>query len=257
MRAAPSLVLLALGLTVPLGPAAAQQHWSWPEKAENLKVLPADTPKEQLQQVMHSFTDGLGVRCTHCHVAKEGVEEIHSLSDIDFPSDASPNKDTARLMMKMVGAINDDWLSKVKEDEGETKVTMSCNTCHRGLPRPISLQTELSAVYAKDGIDSTVAKYQDLREKFYGSGSFDFGEGSLNELGYELLQGDHAADAVTVFKLNAEEFPESGNVWDSLGEGWLAVGDRDQAISCYEKAVELDPRNRNAAAQLEKLRSGE
>jgi hypothetical protein len=59
----------------------------------------------------------LGVGCTHCHV------------DFDhFESDANRVKQTAREMMRMVEALNRERF------EGERRVT--CNTCHRGQPRP-------------------------------------------------------------------------------------------------------------------------
>lgn len=245
------LVPVVLVLALPLGPAAAQTRWSWPEKAENLKVLPPDLPPEQLSAVMHGFTSALGVRCVHCHVGEDGVP----LSEVDFVSDENPNKETARLMLQMLGAINDDWLSRVEPAEGEQRVNMWCHTCHRGQPRPMTLGENLSEVYAGDGVEAAVTRYHELREKFYGAGSFDFREGALNNFGYQLLQDGHPADALVMFRLNADQFPESGNVWDSLGEAYLAVGDRDQAVACYEKAVAMDPRNRNAAAQLEKIRS--
>lgn len=50
-------------------------------------------------------------------------------------------------------------------------------------------------------------------------GGYDFGERSLNTFAYELLgAGDHQG-AIAVFRLNASEFPQSGNVWDSLARG--------------------------------------
>ena len=49
------------------------------------------------------------------------------------------------------------------------------------------------------------------------------------------------ARAVAIFELNAEAFPGSWNVWDSLGEALASAGRRDEAIRCYERALELDP----------------
>jgi predicted Zn-dependent protease len=43
----------------------------------------------------------------------------------------------------------------------------------------------------------------------------------LNTFGYELLEGKDAAGAIQIFKLNAESFPESANVWDSLAEAYM------------------------------------
>ena len=55
------------------------------------------------------------------------------------------------------------------------------------------------------------------------------------------------------FRLNAERFPESGNVWDSLAEGYLRAGDRGKARQYYEKSLEIDPSNENARTVLQDL----
>ena len=55
---------------------------------------------------------------------------------------------------------------------------------------------------------------------------------------------------------NAEEFPLSGNVWDSLAEAYLTSGNKVLAEIYYRKALELDPQNANALEKLAKLREG-
>lgn len=61
------------------------------------------------------------------------------------------------------------------------------------------------------------------------------------------------ARAVTVFTLNAEAFPSSANVYDSLGEASLVRADTARAIANYRRSLALDPGNSNAAAVLERL----
>jgi CubicO group peptidase (beta-lactamase class C family) len=82
-------------------------------------------------------------------------------------------------------------------------------------------------------------------------------EGALNQLGYTLLysMSGHEQDAITVFQLNVQEFPASSNVYDSLGEAYMKVGQNDLAIANYEKSLQLNPKNQNAVEQLKKLRS--
>jgi len=82
---------------------------------KNLKVL---KPDANLRQVMGSFTSGLGVMCTHCHV--QG----------DFASDDNPKKEIARSMITMVQDING------KFPDGKEHVT--CYTCHRGAVAPLT-----------------------------------------------------------------------------------------------------------------------
>ncbi len=79
-------------------------------------------------------------------------------------------------------------------------------------------------------------------------------EGALNELGYSLLYSGHEKDAIRVFQQNVQEYPQSANVYDSLGEAYMKVGEKDLAIANYEKSLQLDPKNQNAVERLKKLR---
>lgn len=82
-----------------------------------------------------------------------------------------------------------------------------------------------------------------------------FLEGQINGYGYRFLQAEKVAEATTMFRINVELFPESWNVYDSLGEALLADGDRDSAIAMYEKSLELNPENSNGEQMLEQIRS--
>jgi CubicO group peptidase (beta-lactamase class C family)/predicted transcriptional regulator YdeE len=79
-------------------------------------------------------------------------------------------------------------------------------------------------------------------------------EGTLNSLGYRLLYGGKETESIEVFKRNAALYPQSGNVYDSLGEAYAKAGQKDMAIQNYEKSLQLDPKNNNAVEQLKKLR---
>ena len=56
---------------------------------------------------------------------------------------------------------------------------------------------------------------------------------------------------------NVAEFPESSNVYDSLGEAFAAAGKKDLAIENYEKSIKLDPKNQNGIDRLKKLKDQE
>lgn len=79
-------------------------------------------------------------------------------------------------------------------------------------------------------------------------------EGTLNSIGYSLVRRDRISDAITVFKLNAEENPNSWNVWDSLAEAYESAGEKANAILNYEKSVFLNPENTNGLKKLNELR---
>jgi Tfp pilus assembly protein PilF len=80
-------------------------------------------------------------------------------------------------------------------------------------------------------------------------------ESLLNNVGYILLNAGKVAEAVVAFRLNVETYPVSFNAYDSLGEAYLASGDRAQARANYEKSLELNPENANAKAKLAELRA--
>jgi tetratricopeptide (TPR) repeat protein len=229
-------------------PAAAQEPWSWPEKPKNIQVLPKDWPGKRLQPVMTGFTRALGVRCSYCHKGEEGKP----LSTFDFASDENPNKDRAREMMRMLGDIN-DHLKKL-QPSGDQRVNMWCHTCHHGQPRPMTLEEKLGEDYRTKGIKAALDDYADLKKKFYGRDGYDFSENSLNGFGYDLLEKKDAAAAIQIFKLNADAFPASANVWDSLAEAYMKSGDLKSAQLDYEKSLALDPKNQNAIDMLKKLK---
>jgi Flp pilus assembly protein TadD len=81
----------------------------------------------------------------------------------------------------------------------------------------------------------------------------DLNEGTLNVLGHDLLQKGKDREAVSVFALNVELFPEYANGYDNLGEAWLKVGDKEKARMAYEKALKLDPGLASAKKALEEL----
>jgi tetratricopeptide (TPR) repeat protein len=240
--------VIALASFAAVRAAHAQPRFEWPERAKNLKVLPKDTPKEKLTATMVGFTRSLGVRCPFCHVGQEG----QPLTTFDFVSDKKPEKDVARGMMKMVRDVNKN-LTKMKIP-GPGRAEVQCITCHRGRPRPLTLSDELSGVYDAAGIDSTVARYNLLHDRFYGAGSYDFTERSLNEFGASLMAKGKSDDAVRIFQLNVQQNPNSSFAYSSLADAYAAAGQKDLAIQNYEKAIQLEPRNRDAEEKLKGLR---
>ena len=81
----------------------------------------------------------------------------------------------------------------------------------------------------------------------------DISERSINTLGYQLLGSKQTTQAIRIFQLNVELFPQSSNVYDSLGEAYLDTGDKDLAIQNYKRSLDLDPKNSNAAEMLKKI----
>lgn len=81
-------------------------------------------------------------------------------------------------------------------------------------------------------------------------------ESQINGFGYELMGVKMTDIALQMFQLNVELFPESSNVYDSLGEAYMNTGENELAIKNYKKSLELDPDNANAAEMIRRIESG-
>jgi uncharacterized membrane protein len=119
-------------------------------------------------------------------------------------------------------------------------------------PRTSIAQT-LSATIASTGIDQAVQQYHALKSAQ--PATYNFDEGELNTLGYQLIRANKFNEATRVFKLNVEAYPQSGNVYDSLAEAYMDSGNKVQAIANYQLSLKLNPKNRNAVLMLQKLKA--
>ncbi len=122
------ITLLGAGVTIT---ALASFNKPEPVKYTNLKVLPKNISSRELQSIMaDDFEDGIGVSCGFCHAnAKDG----HGL---DFASDAKPEKEMARTMMRMTLGINKKYLKLKHPKLGDAALVVTCATCHKGQPFP-------------------------------------------------------------------------------------------------------------------------
>lgn len=116
-----------------------------------------------------------------------------------------------------------------------------------GLPTYVKL---LRKELLKSGFDNAFKISKDLKKK---DPKFTLNEGDLNGYGYRLLGEEKRKEALAIFKLNTELFPQSGNTYDSYAETLLLFGKRDAALKNYKLSFELDPKNTNAADQIKKL----
>jgi tetratricopeptide (TPR) repeat protein len=103
-----------------------------------------------------------------------------------------------------------------------------------------------------NGSDAAVALYRRLREEE--PTNWNFAENQLNMLGYQLMQREMLDEALAIFRLNVEAYPEAFNTYDSLGEAYMTAGQTDLAVANYKRSLELNPDNRNAETMLTRLR---
>jgi tetratricopeptide (TPR) repeat protein len=216
---------------------AAAARAQFPDKFTNLQVLPKEIASKDLMWTMRGFCFSLGVRCEYCHAGK------------NFASDEFKNKNTARNMLRMVAAINRDYIPK------ESSARVDCVTCHHGLSRPRTLQAVLLEEMQKSDISSAIALYRKLRKESYGNGQYDFSETSLNLLSEALVHGGKPKEAAAFMELNLEvNNPLSNWAYSDLALAHLANGESQKAEADFSKILEADPQNSWAKGELEKLR---
>jgi tetratricopeptide (TPR) repeat protein len=114
-----------------------------------------------------------------------------------------------------------------------------------------SIVETLSATIASGGIDEAAKQYHDFKGSQ--SASYNFDEGELNTLGYQLMKARKFKEAIRIFQLNVETYPQSSNTYDSLAEAYMDDGNKPQAIANYRESLQRNPNNLNAVQQLQKL----
>ena len=123
------IILLLFSLVMIISAGLPSQN-----KFKNLKILPKNITEAELDKVMDHFDMALGVSCDFCHIKKKTVDEL------DFPSDAKPEKEIARKMMTMTSAINKNYFNY--NGKKTDVVAVTCYTCHRGDPRRPALPVD-------------------------------------------------------------------------------------------------------------------
>ena len=113
-----------------------------------------------------------------------------------------------------------------------------------------SVRNALDRTIKEKGVDAAIALYRQMKQRYPAE---YFKEVTLNTLGYQQLRAQHLREAIALFKLNVEMFPDGFNTYDSLAEAYMAQGDREAAIMNYRKSLALNRNNTNAVSMLKKL----
>jgi len=242
------VVLLIAALAAPAVAAQAPGHWP-PDSLINVKVIPKNTPVMQVVGMMRNFAGGLGVRCQFCHVGQEG----QPLAQFDFAKDEKRTKLTARQMMRMVEEINRRLDTLPEHAQMTSHVEVTCQTCHRGVSRPMGLEQLIQETAQTSGADSATRAYRALRERYYGRAAYDFGEPTLDVAAFRLARAGKFDEAFAILKLNEEQFPTSSNLSTFRANINLLKGDTTAAIASFREAIRRDSTNGEAQGRLRQL----
>jgi hypothetical protein len=237
----PAVSLLALAASHLFAQARAKFP---PDSLVNTKVIPKSTPVLQVIGTMRNFTSDLGVRCQFCHVGEEG----QPLTQFNFVSDEKRTKLVARQMMLLVQEANRRVDTVPGHSPDDPQVT--CATCHRGVSKPMPLSAVIIAAATAGGADSGVKAYRALRQRYYGSGAYDFGEGQLNIAAFRLGRANKFDEALAVLRLNEEFYPNSSGMYVFRGNVLLMRADTAGAAIAYREAIRRDSTNNEAKGRL-------
>jgi hypothetical protein len=140
----------------------------------------------------------------------------------------------------------------VKQEQGAATEIMCKTRGYQKLLRrlAVSVRTPFELLQAGE-YDEAIEAYRAFRRQYPDDDLVS--ESRLNGLGYQFLRNTRVKEALAVFRLNTEMYPNSSNAFDSLAEALEAIGDTSSAIDHYRKAVQLNPGNTHARKRLAKL----
>jgi len=141
-------------------------------------------------------------------------------------------------------------ISFIESDSGVNSLTLSWRGQKKILNRAPVDFTTIMELLLKKRYDAAYEQIS-LNKVLY---TLDFIENPLVLAGYDLLNQNKIPEAVKIFRLAVELFPESWNAYDSLGEGYMKAGNKEFAIENYEKSIKLNPNNKNAIKIVTKLK---
>jgi dienelactone hydrolase len=137
------------------------------------------------------------------------------------------------------------WLETHLRDAPATRPTV---TTAAG---PTIVEQFWTALNQPGGVERARQMYDEARSR--DKGIVLFPETETNLLGYQLLRAGNLKDAVNVFRLNVEAYPRSANACDSLSDGYVAIGNKEEALKYAQKAIEMLDKDTNATPQFKQL----
>ena len=122
------------------------------------------------------------------------------------------------------------------------------------MPIPKQITDVVTDAASAGGAAAGLAKYRELREKFYGGQSYDFSENGLLAIAQRAIAANKPDDALAYLQANLDYYPKSARTYLAMSQAHLAKQDKAGAIKDLEKALELDPNNAQAKTQLETIK---
>ena len=210
--------------------------------AEVLRGLKATLPADTVLVPAHGDALSMSELETYIDMVEGTTAAVASEAaagrDLDEILERQPLAPWAEWERPDRGLGFDDWTSEIYASlSGETTQ---------------SICEPMTEALVKDDVEAAVEVYNTL--KMEQPKSWSFAENELNMLGYQLLQREMVDEAIAIFELNVDAYPEAFNTYDSLAEAYMTAGNDTLAIANYQRSLDLNPDNTNATAMLTRLR---
>ena len=137
------------------------------------------------------------------------------------------------------------WLETHVRDAPATRPTTTA------VAGPTLVEEFWTALHQPGGVERARKLYDEAKKR--DKNAVLFPEGETNQLGYQLLQAGNLEDAIVVFQMNVEAYPRSANVYDSLSDAYLAMGNKEEAVKYARKALEALDGDTSATPEFKQL----
>lgn len=227
--------LILISIATIAGTANAQIPIEVYQNPQNLQVLPQDISPEGLRDAMFAVGEQVGIRCSQCH----DFEADTPIDERDYASDKKELKRVAREMMRMVEGIN-DTVSSIDRDPDHTPITVSCVTCHRGVSQPRQIEEVFQTAAKEDGLNSAIAQYMELRNRWFAMSAYDFTAWKLGGIAQSIFDSGDTDGGMRLHALNLELNSNDGSVFYHRAESYEKQGRIEDAISDFERALAME-----------------
>ena len=130
----------------------------------------------------------------------------------------------------------------------EVYIVLAQKREHKGVtikfPKMLAGQKTPDEYYKNNQVDKAIEGYMSIKKNNPNSESIN--EGDLNSQGYRAMRKKEYGKAIKVFKLNTILYPSNPNTFDSLGEAYYRNKDSVNALICFKKVLELNPKSKRA-----------
>ncbi len=180
-----------------------------------------------------------------------------------------PGDDDSSTMIWHTGSVNGFNSIFVRHVDDKQTIILLHNTGPTGLMKiadnlwyvlngfePLKVKKpfipELERILLEKEYDKAVEYFKENEDSI--KAEYELDENAINLRGYQVLNEELNTDkALAIFEINMEAFPESYDVYDSMGEALYRKGSIQEAINYYKKSLAINPANTNAEKMIKKI----